>query len=123
MPAIFLSISSIQEDYNLILSQNRISSVVDIKLTVIDGIEDPSVSNQYYDTDTREGILYLIEEILDVLNEDTSQSLDPRFGKNALKANTAFMGPIEKVSDNILMCDITITARTNQFTINNRRGG
>jgi hypothetical protein len=111
----------IVENYSGHGHQNYKSAFVKLKIIILDKLDDGRESNLYYtDATPPAGILPLIEKVLDVLSETTGQSLDPQMASNSRKSIGLSVGAINKLSDNSMRCDITMTMNIEDFLINGR---
>lgn len=119
MPSIVIDISNSQftEAYDGALRMMRAS--VDIDLIVKYPTTDQTMTNRYFDTSNSTGALFFIQTLLDVINENTSQSIDPRLGQNSTRPILATVGPFETHA-NFLLINVKLSAETQRFTINAR---
>ena len=92
-----------------------------INIRILDKVTASRAINLYFDTSTQKGILYLIEKILDVIHTDSSGNLDPRFASLGKRSAIVEVGELQLLQDEVLMCDISITAQLKDFEINKRR--
>ena len=98
----------------------QVLSNIEVILQVHYGLKDEQNKNIYYDWDNSTGILYLIENILDVLNNDTQGNMNPAFDSKLKIHNSPEIGEIVKVGDNMLTCDIKLKLKSASFFINGR---
>ncbi|KKN68376.1 hypothetical protein LCGC14_0452520 [marine sediment metagenome] len=118
MPSITLSISSGAEVFS---GQNRKRASFVVVVSVIDRIVSENDKNLYFDSIAQTGFMFLVESVLDVIMETTTQALDPRLNQNSYKSSDPItFGEVEKFTDGFLKVDIFVTINTREYLINER---
>jgi len=100
-------------------SANKKEADVGLVLTVLCRTTGTGSDNFYFDGTN--GILPLIERVLDVISSKTDGSLDPRLLQYGRKSSVISVGSISTYQDDIVYCDINLTLNIKDFVINNRR--
>lgn len=123
MPSAVLIVKGISDpvDEPRDIARNKWRCSIDFTIVVKYGLSDDLNQNRYFNTTSDTGILYCVENILDVLLSTTTGTLDPRMAQSALRSFRASIGPIEPAT-NYLTQDIDFTLNSAQFTINQRGG-
>jgi hypothetical protein len=74
--------------------------------------------NLYYDSLQQTGIIYLIEKMLDVIMETTSQAASPTLAQNSRHKPDVRIGNIGKSDPQTLYCEVDITFATKSHAVN-----
>ena len=115
-PSVVVSFRSIEEIWES-GRQHYLGADVGVTITVKLGLQSDRITNLY--TDTTSGFIYLVEKILDVLNETESQVLDPRLGGNASRHMRCRVGEV-RTEGNFLISDIELDIKTADYLVNGR---
>jgi hypothetical protein len=95
--------------------QNRKRASFVVNFTLTSAITDKNAQNLYLD------LIDLMERVLDVLNETTSQALDPRYGQESQMASVGYsFQQFEQTTDAFLKVDFQLEAHTKVFLMNER---
>ena len=120
MPCALISDSdiSIQESYDTGVYRKLVGEV-SVAIIIKYPIKDELVDNRLYNTGASTGFLYFVERVLDVLNETSGQSLDPRVGQNSFKpVNFSVNGIL--TSGPFIQCELSFSVQTGLVSINSR---
>ncbi len=115
-PSIVIQYPEIEDIYNQ-ASASQMQAVIRVSLFLKYGILDNNADNRLYNTQSGTGFLYFIEKVRDVLNETTSQVIDPRFGVDGLKPLSTTISGIQE-TQGFLFCELNLEFQTGRFTIN-----
>lgn len=74
--------------------------------------------NLYYDSSQQSGFIYMIEKILDVIMETTSQASSPTLGQNSKHKPDIRIGNIGKSDPQTLYCEVDVTFATKSHAVN-----
>lgn len=119
-PFIFIMLDSLSEKVTNASYGQRNADVI-LKLKCFYGLDNENADNLYFDTDTREGFLYFLEDVLDVLNLTTAGVADPRLSEKSKSIITARLNfAPEKLGDNVLSAEIIIETETADYFYYNR---
>jgi len=120
LPSILIDIEQIGENYNG-TGQNLKRGQILLNILVVDKISNKDATNIIYTTGTPEtGFLALIETIMDVISEDTSQNIDPQLNQNSLSSIDLQVTNFQKINNNQISCEIMVLATARDFEINER---
>lgn len=97
----------------------RVVGEVGISLFLKFPITDDHAQNRLYKTSDSTGVLYFIEKLLDVLNETTGQTVDPRMGANSL-TSADWEVSVAAVADTFVVYEIKSKIYTGMISINGR---
>ena len=119
-PSIVVQLNRIEEDYLNASSYQKKSALLFIDVHLFYAISNERGTNIYYDESTPPvGFLPYLEKVIDVLNETTSQSIDPRFNLNS-KRSVIINSTVIKYTDQLAVATIALAIRTEDFYINGR---
>lgn len=96
----------------------RATNLLTIVISLIVNKEDDA-SNNLYNVETSSGVLILLEKMLDVLDKNTSGSVDLSFASTAHDLRSISYD-IDSSNDGIVQANVTLTVETIQFSLGGR---
>ncbi len=114
-PIINITVDSEEEDPRFIQKGHVIPLLIEVRLLAAKPGDE---SNKLYKTSDTSGALFLLENILNVLDKDTSGNVDLNFS-NTANSLRRFVWTIEETND-LIEIPITISVETLQFIAGSR---